>query len=118
MLDADYLPRVQYGRCILSRCRWRIKTSLFKKTTAADFPPTFTTFRKKRNIPNTCFLIDFDSELYLDFTREDDLDILRRYIDKREYVVIEENLYDADNSIVVGPDGVYANEVILSFVVA
>ena len=56
-----------------------------------------------------------DSELYLNFTKEDDLELLKRHFDTHSHAIIEEDLYEGENSIAKGDDGVYANEVIVSF---
>ena len=115
MLCADYLPRVQYGRCIISKRRWRIDSNLFKKVSKEEFFSSFAKLRKERNIPGTGYLQEMDSELYLNFTKEDDLELLKRHFDTHSHAIIEEDLYEGENSIAEGDDGVYANEVIVSF---
>lgn len=93
--DREYLPRVIFGRLILSRATWNLSEKNFE--------------RIKNTLPRHIVLIEADNELYLDLGQSLCQKILRDHLRKNESVRIQEFLYTPDKCFING----HASEIVI-----
>src|SRR5664280_191697 len=65
----DYLPRIVYKSCILSRARWTVRKKEIKEFADikddSELLIEIKQWRERRNIPNRVVLVDGDNELFI-----------------------------------------------------
>lgn len=86
--DREYLPRVIFGRLILSRATWNLSEKNFE--------------RIKKTLPRHIALIEADNELYLDLEQSLYQEILRDHLRKNKRVRVQEFLYTPDQCFING----------------
>lgn len=86
--DREYLPRVTFGRLILSRATWNLSEKNFDQI--------------KNTLPRHIALIEADNELYLDLEQPLCQKILRDHLRKNEGVKVQEFLYTPDRCFING----------------
>ena len=115
----DYLPRVVYKNCILSKARWTIhekETKSFLEIKEDDeLLRRVKEWKKLRNIPDTVLLSDGDNELYIDLHNTLSIRAWLSIVKKRQTYYLEELLFNPETAIVHGPEGVFTNEFIFAF---
>jgi hypothetical protein len=115
----DYLPRVVYKNCILSKARWTIKKDTLEewaKLTDNALINTVSKYRETQNIPEKVVIPEGDNELFIDFTNLLSIYTLLNMGKKRNSIIIEEFLFDKQNAMVKDEAGnVFCNEFIFSF---
>ncbi|KAA2241354.1 hypothetical protein F0L74_15730 [Chitinophaga agrisoli] len=115
-----FLPRVRYGRIVLSKCSWvlhkndcpGLETPDKKGGALPDYMALFTGIRAQRQLPRYLVIAEGDNELFIDMENIACLHILAQTLIKKEAVMLHEFL-GADNCWVTGDQGSYTNEVIL-----
>lgn len=112
-----FLPRIEYGRFILSRAKW----NLFKKDyPALDDPKTdikeyFKTIHESLSLPRYLLITKSDLELLIDVESLPGLQILREEFSKFGFITLTESLLDEANCFIQSPDGVHFNEIIIPY---
>ncbi|MFY0255489.1 lantibiotic dehydratase [Chitinophaga sp. 30R24] len=106
----DFLPRVKFGKIILSKCTWLLR----KK----DFPQlkdrsAFAAVRRQRKLPRYVVIVEGDNELLIDLDNEASLQLLLDALQKSEQLTLQEFLQTPDRCWIEGPAGKHANELIL-----
>ncbi len=109
-----FLPRVKYGKIILSRATWNLKRTDFLKEKSDAFRAYFNRLQSKYNIPDKVVLVEGDNELLLSMTCELSLNILADKLKKKD-VVIQEFLFTPDNCFIKDNRGSYTNELVIPF---
>lgn len=117
--NLDYLPRVVYRNCILSKARWTIHKKDIKIFTniidEIELLQKIREWRIERNIPERVTLSDDDNELYVDMNNPLSIRAWLSIIKSRSHSYLEEFLFDPSTAIVYGPEGVFTNEFIVPF---
>lgn len=115
----DYLPRVYYKNCILSRATWVVKKeeiiNWIKIENDCNLLDIVHLWMKKRDIPTEVLFVDNDNELYIDLNNV--LSIRSWLIVAKRYNAfrLEEVLFESHKSIIRSVDGIYNNEFVFSF---
>ncbi|ASZ11017.1 lantibiotic dehydratase [Chitinophaga pendula] len=118
--EEPFLPRVRYGKIILSRCTWILHKkdfpSLNNLPKKGNQSPDIATFSKelkgRLQLPRYVVLAEGDNELLLDTGNECCLQILSATLLKKEKVNLQEVLNTVDQCWIKSAEGVYTNEVI------
>lgn len=119
--DEPFLPRVRYGKIILSKCTWLLQKkdcpelNEKKGIENIDLYEFFGKIREKLRLPQYVVIAEGDNELMINMQNESSLHILAGAIVKKERVVLQEFLSTEDKCFVEGQSGRYTNEVIIPF---
>ncbi len=115
-----FLPRVRYGRTILTRARWRIAPEEIKDLAArrgADRYAAVRRWREQRGIPRRVIFGDEDAELLVDFDNVLVLDaFLAEARQQSTRVALIELWPDSGALPVRGPEGRFVHELTIPFV--
>jgi len=118
-LDAlGFLPRVQVGRVILGKARWR----LFADELQAIIAPGISRFeavqrlRAQHGIPRHVELPDGDHRLALDLYNPICVDLLAERVRNRADAVVFEMYPPLDEHSAIGPEGHFVHELVIPFV--
>ncbi|SIT93979.1 lantibiotic dehydratase [Pontibacter indicus] len=110
-----FLPRVQYGKLILSRATWNLKKSEFLEGSRQEGALAYlAALRDRRQLPDKVSLVEGDNELLLSMASATSLRILADKLCKRD-VVLQEYLFRPDNCFVKDARGSYAHELVIPF---
>jgi hypothetical protein len=115
----DFLPRVSYKNCILSKARWTVSKketeSLMKIKNDDELLVQINDWLSERNIPKQVLLADGDNVLYVDM--QDILSIRSWFaiVKKRNSFQLEEWLFNPETAVVKGESGTFNNEFICAF---
>ena len=116
----DYLPRVVYKNCILSRARWRVHEKGKMKTfyeikNDDELLQKIKEWQVTKKIPDMVLLDDGDNELFVDMNNPVSIRACLSIIKKRPFFHLEEFLFDPTTAVVRSQEGVFTNEFIFSF---
>ncbi len=114
--EFSFLPRIRYGKCILSKARWILREENLKlppKPTFTDFHLNFQQFSSANQLPDWIVLAQSDNQLPLDLNNEMCLKILWQELKRAKRLELEECLFHANNLLVQGPEGGFTNEFII-----
>ena len=114
---AEYLPRVVSGRLILAPARWQLAGEPLRKIISE---PELTSrffalseLRQARRLPRLITLIEGDNALLVDLDNVLSVEAFLDQIKGRSSILIEEYLLGPGRSPVSGPEGRFANELII-----
>ncbi len=134
LAQLPYLPRVRLGRAVLARARWLLGSEEIAAITeavrkerrsrqAADFEAAQATLhermqalRRQRALPRFVVLADGDNELPIDLDNELSTAALGHELAGRSAATLCELFPDPDAMAFEGPEGSYANELLIPFV--
>ena len=109
LTNQEMLPRVTYKNVVLSLARWNVNTARFSNETADGTESLFERL-KELQLPMRFRVCQADNDLYIDMdTRLGRMTFLR-LCSKNTSLVVEEFIYDQDNTT-----GGYTNEVIIPY---
>ncbi|MDR1592774.1 MAG: lantibiotic dehydratase family protein [Prevotellaceae bacterium] len=115
----DYLPRIVYKSCILSKARWTVRKKDIKEFVDikddSELLIEIKQWRERRNIPDRVVLVDGDNELYIDMNHPLSIRAWLPIVKKRPSFRLEEFLFDSTTAVVRGEEGVFTNEFIFAF---
>jgi thiopeptide-type bacteriocin biosynthesis protein len=118
-LHAAHLPRVRIGPVIVSRETWNLGRAdlepLVERAPAARYRHACA-LREGHQLPRFISLADGDNELPIDLENPVSLDVFADMVKARPRACLVELWPGQDGAGVEGPEGSYANEVILPFV--
>ncbi|MEU3261462.1 lantibiotic dehydratase [Streptomyces albidoflavus] len=91
-----YLPRVRYGRAILSPARWRLDRSELPSRRASweEWRKAADEWRTRRRVPDEVALAEGDQLLSLDLSENAHLALLRAHLDTHESANLTESVSD------------------------
>lgn len=130
--DAPFLPRVEFGRLILQRARWRIgadqlalvsqsmagaKAVKTAEALAVLRHRTFLAVQELRNacrLPRWVVLADGDNELTIDLDNALCVDSFAHLIKSRHSAILFECLSSADELVVESPEGRFVHQISVS----
>ncbi len=114
----SFLPRVRYGRCILSRARWRLD-GLQLQRLAAGTPQArhheVQRLRAQSGWPSLVLLKDGDNELCVDLDNPLSIEGFVHLVKRRDHAVLTEPSADASQLIARDADGRLTHEVVVPF---
>lgn len=117
--EYNWLPRVTYKNIIISRAKWTVKKDevkmFFKISEGKVLIESITKWRQPLRIPKYVILVSSDNELFVDLENVISIRAFLILVKNLHSFNLEEFLFDIDNSIVRSEDGVFRNEIILSF---
>ena len=116
--NRPFLPRVSYGKYILSKARWTLtkdEMKGFNQKNDETFIEQFTGLRKKKNLPVYVLLSQGDNELMLHLENIFCLKLLLAEVNKNETVILTESLDTPGSCWIKSPDGHHAGEFIFTF---
>jgi thiopeptide-type bacteriocin biosynthesis protein len=114
--EFSFLPRVRYGKCILSKARWILKETDLKlpaKSGYSDFMTALQSFQVTNRLPDWLVLTQNDNQLPLDLKNETCLKIMWQELKRNKRLELEECIFNDYNLLVEGPEGKYTNEFIV-----
>ncbi len=114
--EFKFLPRVKYGRIILSKARWIVDEKdliLSARQTDLDFNSELEKYQTDHKLPKFVVLSQGDNQLPLDLNDSLCQKILRQELSRNKRITLEECLFTENNLVVTGPEGRFTNEVIL-----
>lgn len=116
--NRPFLPRVSYGKYILSKAKWTLTKDEMKTLDQKNdetFIQQFTGLRKKKNLPEYVLLSQGDNELLLHLENIFCLKLLLAEVNKSEAVILTESLDTPESCWIKSPDGHHAGEFIFTF---
>ncbi len=118
LYELEYLPRIQYNNCILSKQRWVLRQEEIKHffdKSNNEWCTLINNYAATRGIPNETVIIESDNELYINLSDSQDCLLLKSIAAKNKQLIIEEFIYSTNKSIVECNGEHYASETILFF---
>lgn len=115
---ARYLPRVALGRAVLARARWRLGRTDLARLKEGDLQTcreTMRTICAERGIPRRVAVADADNELLIDFDNLASFETFIHLVKGRSHTQLIEPFPASHEQCVAGPEGHYANEIIVPF---
>ena len=116
--NQPFLPRVNYGKFIISKARWVLTKEDVKdagKKNDEELLNYFTGIKKLKNLPDYVLLSQGDNELLLHLNNIFCLKLLLTEINKNESVILTESLDAPGSCWIKSPDGRHAAEFIFAF---
>jgi thiopeptide-type bacteriocin biosynthesis protein len=116
---APFLPRVQVGRAVLSKARWRIEGQALRSLLDADPQArarAYQLWRERSKAPRHLVLKESDNELLCDLDDPLTQEMLTSELADRSSVEWVEPFPPLDACPVLSPEGRFTNELIIPFV--
>jgi lantibiotic biosynthesis protein len=113
--EEPFLPRVSRGRIVLARATWRVAKKELEPILEQRGSSRFQRvqqWRRQRNLPRLCLLIDNDNELLVDLDNILSVETFCDLVKSRPYFRLEENFPGVDELPAYGPDGGYTHEIV------
>lgn len=114
-----FRPRVRYKNTILSLASWNIKVVdikyLFKIADEALLLDEIIRWRTQISLPVYVVMPDGDNELFIDWGDFVSVKSLFTIIKHRDIISLKEFIFEPENAVVKGENGVYVNECIVAF---
>lgn len=110
--EMDYLPRITYKNCIISRQKWRIREeeiSTFSRK--GSLVTQLRNWKKQRELPDKAVFLEYDNELIIDFNNEISMSIMLDLLKMKKVITVEEFLF-GKGRIVSDDENTYCNELI------
>jgi class I lanthipeptide synthase len=120
-----FLPRVQAQRLVLRLAQWRIDAAVKIRNFSAEacFEAALRRWRDAWGVPRHVYMGVGDHRLLLDLEDPDQMELLHgeiRRVDRKgggtEAITVQEALPGPEDLWLEGPDGFYANELVISLV--
>jgi hypothetical protein len=112
-----FLPRVRYGKTVLSLARWQVPREL-ADLSSDTWAAAWQEWRERWHVPNSVYFSQSDNRLLLDLENPDHLEVLQREVQKMARagppVILEEALPGPQDAWVRDGDGnTYISEFII-----
>lgn len=111
LASSPFLPRVRYRRLVLTPARWRLSRHELRRL------DDVAKLREARQLPDVAVLADGDNMLRVDFDDPASLESFVRLVKRRDEAVLEELYPGPDQLCCSGPEGAFAHELVVPFVV-
>jgi thiopeptide-type bacteriocin biosynthesis protein len=118
LAGAPYLPRVRYGRVVLSLARWNLNAdelAPLRRGQAAARHQRLAELRHRRNLPRWIAYVDHDHVLPIDLDNVLAVDSFLQLPKEKEQAIVTE-LFEPERLCVTGPEGRFVHQFILPFV--
>ncbi|MFN8011280.1 MAG: lantibiotic dehydratase [Holophagaceae bacterium] len=119
-----FLPRVEVGRLVLAKARWRVLKEELKAFLEAKGPKqaldaprwtAFQTWRGERRLPRWVLLADGDNKLPLDLDNLLSVETFLDTVRQRPAFVLEELFPGPGELVAEGPEGRFVHELVVPF---
>lgn len=111
----SFLPRVCYKNIILSPATWNFSNAALKKGIASEnIFRTIIEFKNENRLPDQALLVNHDNKLLIDFTDLDSSEVFYNEVNGKPFI-LEEFLFDPQNSLIHKDQTSYRNEIIISY---
>jgi lantibiotic biosynthesis protein len=114
LAGSAYLPRVRWGRCILSPAKWRIRSREIQSLSGLSGKARFSAARdwaRGRRLPRLVDVVDGDNELLVDLDNPLSIDAFVDLVSNRSDVTLSETLASPGELCVASPDGLFTHEI-------
>ena len=118
LAESPFLPRVVFGRQVLSKARWKIDARELKDALAAsqDLPwEAFQLLRERRGLPRLVVLVDADNHLLVDLDQVTQVEALCHLVANRPVFHMTECFPDPSQALVISPEGRFVHELVVPF---
>ncbi|MBS1981710.1 MAG: lantibiotic dehydratase, partial [Bacteroidetes bacterium] len=115
----SYLPRVRYGKTILSKARWSLKIHNLtndKNIQISDLQKKLISYFIENEIPDIVTISEGDNQLPINIRQEHCQKILAQELIKQESIFLHECLFNTENLIVQNGDSMLTNEIIVPWI--
>jgi lantibiotic biosynthesis protein len=115
---APFLPRVTYGRLVLTRASWWMTQTEIKtlaKARGAERYAAVRQWREKRGLPRLVALVDADNELLVDLDNILSIDTFLDVVEERDRARLVEIFPGPDELPATGPEGRFLHEILVSY---
>jgi thiopeptide-type bacteriocin biosynthesis protein len=87
-----FLPRLRYGRIVLSPARWRLEAADLpdRRRPGGEWDAALTDWRERRRLPRHVHLVEGDRRLPLDLDQPGHRGLLRQHLDRTRVAVLTE----------------------------
>ncbi len=113
--NADFLPRVRFGRIILSVARWRLSKEEIRSLIEMGFSAIIE-WRSDHKAPRFVALAEADNLLPVDLENEHSVQSFLHVIRKRDEAMLVEMFPPPESLCVRGPEGRFVHEIAVPFV--
>lgn len=112
----SFLPRVEFDDLILSKARWKIDVSVFKKLFVNnELLISIEKWQEENKIPDLVELVEGDNRLLINFRNEFTTLMLLDAVKSRKEFILEEFLFSENGIIKDEKDHSFCNQFIVSF---
>jgi thiopeptide-type bacteriocin biosynthesis protein len=119
LASVPFLPRVRYGRVVLSRATWNVRSEemkRFKGLTGAQLYGAFQAWRAERSLPHSVVLVENDNQLPLNLESEVGIEILLHLLRSRPGGTLAERFPSPEQLCVEAPEGRFTHELVVPFI--
>jgi thiopeptide-type bacteriocin biosynthesis protein len=109
LLSMPYLPRVEFGKVILSKERWLLDSTEIENSKKEDTNSLRNLFKAKK-VARFVVVSDGDNKLPLDLENDYCLKLIFHIANSRKQIVLEENLFSEDTLWLTAEEGHFTNE--------
>jgi hypothetical protein len=110
-----FLPRVTYGTTIISKARWNVETSVFKKIVEQKRNlNAFSTWQSSLQLPDDVELVEGDNKLLINFKNKTSVNMLLHTVKNSKHFILEEFLFDQPGIVKDDNGRVYCNQFVIS----
>jgi thiopeptide-type bacteriocin biosynthesis protein len=113
--SAAFLPRVRWGRVVLSRARWLLASSELDPGEREPWRAV-QTLRAMRGLPRWVVAVEDDKELVVDFDNVLSVDSFAQLLRSRGGTIVKEMFPSPDELVARGADGAYTHQLIVPFI--
>ncbi|MDY7228737.1 lantibiotic dehydratase [Hyalangium rubrum] len=116
---APFLPRLTFGRVVLSRARWRVEQEPLQalgRTSGAERYSAVQRLRAELHLPRRIHLAEGDNELPVDLDNALDVESLVQLVKDLPGAVLLEPFAGPEGLCATGPEGRFTHELIVPFV--
>jgi thiopeptide-type bacteriocin biosynthesis protein len=109
-----FLPRVRYGRTVLTQARWLPDRTLYAGAglPTGEWADRFSAWRRRWLVPRYVEMAFMDLRVRIDLDEPHHLDLLRQQLRKAPWTVLTEVPDIESYGWLNGPEGVHANEIV------
>lgn len=114
--EAEFLPRVEYGKVILSKAQWVLnehEINLFKSAEPEAALLIIKALRNQRRLPQWVCIQESDNELPLDLENVLSIRVLQSLIKAKNKVTVQECLLNQPHTFVQGQGESFNNEIVI-----
>jgi hypothetical protein len=111
-----FLPRVTYQTMIISKARWNIETSVFKKLIKQENGQnSLSSWQSSLQLPDQVELVEGDNKLLINFKNNTSVNMLLHTVKNSKLFILEEFLFDEQGIVKDDKGNSYCNQFVISF---
>ncbi|NSL87317.1 lantibiotic dehydratase [Chitinophaga sp. Mgbs1] len=113
--DDSFLPRVRYGKLLLSKSTWKLRKKDYpalEKSSPETFAGIFAGIREQLELPRHVVIVEGDNELLIDMECPAAIQLLADNLLKKDQLTLQEFLSTAENCWIESAAGRHTNEFI------